>query len=456
VARWMRRPDGLAAWLLLLTAVFNFAPALFTNESLSEAALSTRLIKDGPVLALIAVLLVHVGRSGWSRAAREIKQSASIRLPGRVLRGSATPAEGRAGLFLSICAMGAFMAASVLVVAPPSLGVLASVRYYVLYPALALLLAFSMPTRLRPLAVGVVVLGCLQTVVALLDFMGAWGNTYYAGAVQLVGYVFPRAIGTLGNPNNLGIFLAFALILVVSTGCWRTRWGRVASAVLAVGLVLTFSKAVVLALALTYSGALWTWSRHRPTRDAVLVGVGVLGLVAIFTSTRVTAADGLLGLFGHRGGTTYDGLYTWLEGPFAFLVGHGFAAQASVDATGALQETVTDNMALGLAVEGGLVGLLLFALMVSFGLRLILQHPVSQRLGTVSRRYAVLFLIYTPLAPNFRLFPGALLFWVLVGLCASATRKAAESVPVVQLSEGDTAVRRHPQAAPVEQESTFP
>lgn len=263
---------------------------------------------------------------------------------------------------------------------------------------------------------------------------------------KLVGYIFPRAIGTLGNPNNLGIFLAFALILVVSTGHWRTRLGRVTLAVLALGLVLTFSKTVVIALVLTYAGAIWTWSRRRPIRDAVLVGAGFLTLVTVLVTSRATAPDGVLGAFGSRGGTYYDALSEWVAGPFEFMFGHGFASQISVDATGGLIEKGTDNMALGLAVEGGLVGLLLFAFVVSVGLRLVLQRSASGVLGRVSRRYAVLFLIYTPLAANFRLFPGALFFWILVGLCAAADRQGPEGAAMAPARED--AVQRSDSLAP--------
>lgn len=422
---WIRRPDGLLAWVLLLAAVFNFTPALFTNESLTEAALSTRVVKDAPVLILIAMLLVQVGHSRSRGAHRGVSDHPSIRGLGRVLRGCGTPAEDRAALFLAVSGMGAFVVMSLLLVSSPSLGVLASVRYYVVYPALALLLALSGRANLRPLAIGVVILGCLQTLVAVLDFMGAWGPTYYAGEVELAGYIFPRAIGTLGNPNNLGIFLAFSLIIVVSAGEWHTGWGRAALIVLAVGILLTFSKTVVMALALSYAGAVWAWGRRQGARKAMLLLGVLVFLVVLMASSRATAPAGVLGAFGSRGVTANRALGEWLEGPFEFFLGHGFGSEVYVDAAGALQERVTDNMALSLAVEGGIVGLLLFTLIVAVGFRLIFHHSASQTLGRVSRRYAVLFLAYTPLASNFRLFPGALLFWILVGLSASVDRRGA-------------------------------
>src|SRR4051794_9050995 len=39
-----------ALWLVLLTAMLNFTPALFTTKGLNEAPLWTKAVKDGPAL----------------------------------------------------------------------------------------------------------------------------------------------------------------------------------------------------------------------------------------------------------------------------------------------------------------------------------------------------------------------------------------------------------------------
>jgi hypothetical protein len=417
---WLRRPDGLVAWLVLLVAVFNFTGALFSSESVTEEALWTKVLKDLPILALLVVLALHVRRdpAGRARVALVREALSPRRVPRGLLRGASTY-EMLAALLVLAALMAVLMVFSGLVVDPPSLGVLVSARYYVIYPLLSVAIAVAGPLRLRPLAIGVVALGCLQTGVAILEYFETFGRSYYFGLVEFAGYLYPRAIGTLGNPNNLGIFLSLGIFLVLSAGPWRWRWRSAALVVLGVGLLLSVSRTAPLALvvALGIVGV-------RPGRGRIALGVAgavaVVLVVALSSGARLGTDPSTAGSFGNRGDTAANALRIWTEGPRSFLVGRGFDAQTSVGADGTVAETVIDNMILAIAVEGGLVALLLLAGIAALGVRMAYLASPRSSLGTVGRRYAWFLLVYTPLAVNFRLFPGALFFWVIVGSCAGA------------------------------------
>jgi hypothetical protein len=417
MASWHRRPDGLVAWLVLLVAVFNFTGALFTNQSVTEEEVWMKVLKDLPVLALFLVLLMHVRRNdAWRDLVARVRPALAPRRVARTLLRGGSAQQVAAALLAVILMMGAFMAFSFLTVERPSFGALASARYYLFYPLLALAVALAGPLRMRPLAVGIVVLGGVQTVLAVMDYFGVFGATYYFGLTEFAGYLYPRAIGTLGNPNNLGIYLSLALILVISTGEHRSRWGKLAIAVLLVGILLTVSRTAPIALLIAFAGSLWGGRGSRRLMNTLLALGGVAIAFALTAGSRLGV--GSSGIFGSRGATAENALALWTEGPRAFLIGHGFASQATVGANNAVQETVIDNMALAIAVEGGLVALVLLTAIIVLGIRMALFAPATTRLGTVARRYGLFFLVYTPLAVNFRLFPGVLFFWVLAGLSA--------------------------------------
>lgn len=394
--------------------MLNFAPAQFTTESLDESATWTRAVKDGPVVALVIVLLLD---PRVRARLRMLMDQLSLSTVSRALRSDATPQALLSGLLLAAAALGAFMALSSAVLQAPALGTLVSARYYVLYPVVAVLLACLRPPRLRPFGVALLVLGCLQTVLAVLDFFGVLGVTFYFGQIQFAGYSYPRAIGTLGNPNNLGLFLGLVVIVVVSTVGIRRWSGRLALLVLTVGIVLTLSRTALIALGVTLVVAVVA-SQHRRHRWTLAVGLALLFgvLLVLAAGSRNGSGASLSGIWGNRGDTAQNALQQWTSGPQSFLVGHGFASVSSVTDGGSLSNVVVDNMPLSIALEGGLVGLLLVAWMVVMAVRLALLAPRDSPLGVVSRRYAILFLVYAPLSINLRLFPGSLFFWMLMGL----------------------------------------
>ncbi len=182
-----RRARELVVWVLLVACAVNFYAALYTVTSLETEPLSQKALKDIPLLLLFATA-VMVNRS--SEGLRSFKRA--LWIWGLVFAGI---------LFL----WGGDL-----------FGIAATARYYIAYPLAAVAVSRlglnESETRgaLKLLAF----LGVAEALIALAELWGL-GTTFYAGYVHLVGRTLPRAIGTLGNPNNLGIFLALTAIVFV-------------------------------------------------------------------------------------------------------------------------------------------------------------------------------------------------------------------------------------------------
>lgn len=423
---------SIALWTLLLTALLNFTPALFTNESVSEAAIWTKLLKDLPVVFLFGILLLEIVR----------RRRINLRDKRLAEKGSERH-NARRWLAYSVSALAAFMLFSAFAVSSPSLGFLVSARYYVLYPLLAIALSCVDWTNreVTRLTTGIVAFGIFETIVAVPNFLGAFSDTFYAGHVKLAGDVYPRAIATLGNPNNLGMFLGLALVLTI----WNPARlsGRVRAAaisILSLGIVLTFSKTVILALGITLLIlAVKESGRTRVYGIAIASGAAFLVLIAYLMRTGTEVSE--TALVGTRLDTASAAFEQWTETPRSFLLGQGFAAQADVSAGGTITETVIDNMPLALAVEGGVVGLALFALVVYFGVRGLFLERAPGRFIVASRACVTFFIIYTPFAVAFRLFPGALFFWLIVGISLALVERQ-HALDRVEMPREQTPVSR--------------
>lgn len=409
-------------WAVLLVAVLNFAPAQFSSSYLADPSTWMRLVKDVPLVLLVAAL-------GWQllrhRPAWHLSDIRGLlaRVSVRVFARDAPVGSVLATLVVLLALLAGFMLVSTAATGAGPLGSFVSARYYVLYPALALLLALSGPFEVKHLAVGMVILGAMQTGLAVADYAGWIGPTFYAWHVEYAGHIYPRAIGTLGNPNNLGLFLGLASLVVLGSGAWGTRRGKLALAVLVLGIILTGSKTALIALAL--AGLLsrplrarqWSWRRIALLSGAL---VACMLAIVVMASQRLGAERSLSGALGTHGESARLGFESWFESPASVLFGQGFDAQATVTAGGEVQENPVDTMALAVAVEGGLVALVGVAIVVALGCRLIWMQSRRSVLGTIGRGFAILMVVYAVISVSFRLFPGALLFWIVVGLCASS------------------------------------
>jgi hypothetical protein len=387
---------------VLVFATLNFTPTLFQTVSVSDEAPWTKVLKDVPVLALTLLLFMILLRDPRARAAAR-ERASELKVPIALL----------GALFI-------LMLLSFVLVAAPTLGTFVTARYYIGYPLLALLVALTPgPPRLAErLAAVLLILAGLEVVLAIADFAGLFGSTYYSNHVRLGPYLVTRAIGTLGNPNNLGVFLGLALILVVS-GLPRGisgRWSLPVIGALVLGAALTFSKTIIIGIV-----GILAWSVLRRShgvigrlRAGAVIVAGLTVLVLAGTSRR-GAGLSLEGIAGSRQDTITDAWRNWTSDGYHFIFGEGWASLSDV-LDGRLSETVTDNMFLTLGLETGLIGLLLFTALCTWLLVALFRLHRESRLAQASFTFAVFFCCYAPIAINFRLFPGALLFWLLGGL----------------------------------------
>lgn len=421
------RSRELLLWLTIIVAVLNFTPALFHAQSLTSESLSQKALKD--ILILLLGVMAFGVYTGPKREANSVKRLVS-QLIGSCL------------LFALV------MLADVLARGGPVAAFFTSLRYYAIYP-LAVIAVWQLrlsPSEVRRLLRGIAVVGALEGVLAVLNFLGIVGTTYYDSYVHLGGGAYSRATATLGNPNNLGLFMGLAAILLLNRTLFSDWRARLLLLPVALGLLASFSKTATVALALALvSQGLFSGAQSLTRARAILVA----GVAAVFGYVIVagrlggsTSAEALLG--GRSAGDSLA-LGQWTHDALSTLTGTGYGILSAQIGSDATSSQAVDNMPLFVAVEGGLIGLLLGVGIVVLGMRLV---RASRRLSgdpvIISiETYCVFFLLYSPVAVNFRLFPGALLFWLLVGFAVTLSegRVFASRPPTLGREPERSAVR---------------
>jgi hypothetical protein len=404
------RPAELAVWALIAACVLNFAPALFSSENIVREPLWQKGLKDAPLLVLFLVALLVPGRRTTDDPAME-----------RLRRGY--------GWLLAVLA-GA-MTVDVLVRGTALLTFLVSLRYYVLYPALVLAvwrLDLNRPEVTR-LVKGIALVGAAESLLAVVNFVGLVGDTYYRGYLHIAGEEFTRATATLGNPDNLGVFLGLPTMMLLSGAAFRGTWARILLCVVLIGMALTLSRTAALALIVVVLLSLPLRRPAFPDRWKVVTALVLAAAVAVAAlSVRGVDASAPSDLLGARVDTVPLAFTRWISDPGVFLIGEGYGTQSETAGPGlpTAEQPVIDSMPLFLALEGGVVAVVLFALLVVTTFRLAIraarEDPSALRSGALG--YGAFFLAYTPVLVNFRLFPGAPLFWLFLGLAAGALGSA--------------------------------
>ena len=397
-----------ALWVAAAVATLNFVPQLFTSDSLVDEPTWRKAIKDLPLAVIFGVALVRGVRPGGAIADRA-----------RRIYG------------IPFLVLIAFMAIDFLVRGPGLPEFLVSARYYVVYPLLvwaAFRLDLERRTVMRLSAV-LCAIAVVESFLAVYEFTGVLGPTYYADYVAFGDETRARAIGTLGNPNNLAVFLALPALLLAAGVTVRGLLRWLLFGLVCVGVILTFSKGVALALAVAFLVLDHLLSREvRPLRTGAIAAVGI----GAFLFATLSRADefSTFSIFGGRGEVASDAFDTWTGDLTSFLFGEGFGSQVDI-VEGGLAPVVTDNMALMLALEGGAVALGLFVIVVVQAFRALTEarRADSSPLMAALYAYAVFFLLYSPFVVNFRLFPGAMLFWLVVGVALRLGASSSASRP---------------------------
>jgi hypothetical protein len=353
---------------IIILGVLTFATALYTPQNLQDQSIVLKAAKDLPLAALFLTSLSVQRRPGLGR------------FKGRLLMWG--------------IAFGALVAIS----PQPPLGVLVDIRYLILYPlaAVAMWRLDLSADEIRRVMRTLVILGVIEACIAIAQALG-FAPSYYT----TVG-IAPRAIGTLGNPNNLGLFLGMAFLVAI--GKLDGRQHRLSLLILLCGIAVTFSRAtpVALALALVLPGGF-------PRRFKVLIGLVLLVALALLA---VHVREEISG--GSRGEQQSAAFFEWTSSSRTLFFGEGPGAQRNV-ANGEIEVlAVPDSMVLTLALDGGLVALVGFGLVLLEALRQLRPSPAWP--------IGLFFLAFTLVYSNFLLFPTALFFWIIVGAEAREPR----------------------------------
>ncbi len=184
-----------------------------------------------------------------------------------------------------------------------------------------------------------------------------------------------RASGVIANPNFLGLALACGLSWIVVTAIWQGAQGRpevttwLAPIITAAGiaLILTFSRAAIVALGVGMIAALARRSLRAAGGLAAATAIAALLIYPLFVQVRLGQTFGEASPAGEAAFAESDRLraqiaesavMAFLDAPIA---GHGFATFREISPTYSGQSILTSahDLYLKVAAEQGLIGLAL-------------------------------------------------------------------------------------------------
>lgn len=175
-------------------------------------------------------------------------------------------------------------------------------------------------------------------------------------------YYFSRFTGGAKNPNQLGLYLVAALVLLIHV---PQMWVRLVVASLAVFFGVASLSDAFLAAVLVPPLVLITLMILPPR--AALYALPMLLLFGCIVFISSGFLDSLIGQWeyadegGSRAQLYLSALEAWLDTPFSIMLGHGAGSFSGID--GPFQGAEAHNTALDMAMIAGVFGLFLFPLM---------------------------------------------------------------------------------------------
>jgi O-antigen ligase len=241
-----------------------------------------------------------------------------------------------------------------------------------------------------PFLAALLISGTLAAALAILAAAGALGRPL--DALISRPDEISRAVGPFGNPNYFGQYLASAIALaaalLLAGPPARFAWLlAVGGLILAAALALTMSRGAFVAL----FGGLVALALTRSTRlGAAVVVVGVLISLFVYPAfidwrlggTNLTATAAALARSDEaRLGGVLAGLALFDASPI-FGVGFGQYSSMAVTLAGSPEPIAAHNWYLNVLGEAGLVGTVLWLLLlVSVAWRIRSTHPVARPIG---------------------------------------------------------------------------
>ncbi|MGF4042272.1 O-antigen ligase family protein [Paenarthrobacter nitroguajacolicus] len=254
------------------------------------------------------------------------------------------------------------------------------------------------------------------------------------------GYV--RAAGMAAHPLEYGVVLtssfpmALTLALTDKNKNWLTRWLPVAAITLA--SVLSVSRSALIAVAIAFVVLIPVWSKAT-RRRAYLAISGLLLLMSFITPGMLGTLRGLFTVGADDSSiTSRTNGYSTAFGMLANnpIIGRGFG-------TFLPEYVIVDNQYLGLLVELGVVGLLLFIALIVTGLSCALRSRVYAADDTMRQVSQAVLASVAAIAATFGFFDGlsfpmaaAMLFFML-GVAGALWR-------ITQEEQGDSLKLQRP------------
>lgn len=276
-----------ACWLFLALPVRRTAPlafmllALVYIQAVSDEAyvrdvpLSTRYVRDG---LLLLMLFVYIIRGG------------SLNIYPRQ--------------FIGLFIVGGLGGLSLL--RAGDIETVSLIRYFTVVPLLGFVTANCLRREgvdaSRLIARTVVTVGTASALVGIMQTTGVIAGGFYSGYTTLG---LSRSVGIIGQPNNQAFLLTLALASCRMPGVVGARARTLLLTLLAVGTVLTFSRAAILLTAIVFIMPIRVSNTsHKPKQASRVLAVG-----AILALPYVAAARGVSSLFdASRQALTSDAL----------------------------------------------------------------------------------------------------------------------------------------------------
>lgn len=292
-------------------------------------------------------------------------------------------------------------------------------RYFIFYPLLGMMFmgAFNSIRKMTVffrcyifVAIAVVLLGVFEVCTNHISF--------YSGYVSF-GPIHQRMVSSLGNPNNLGFFLQFPLLYLMSGVFLKTtRISKVIIPLLfiVIGIFLTFSRTsfVVALMGIMFISLMADNFRAF----GLSVFFSVIGLGAIFI-VQGGRTDG--GFLGSRIDMFTKFISESMESAEVFLFGRGLGYGIVHLGIGeGVKAEGTDNILTDLLRKSGLIGMSLFVTFITsitFSCikvwRQITTLPVKRMYLTLMAWHFV-FLLFSFAGQAFILYPSVFIYWITV------------------------------------------
>ncbi|MFF7179524.1 O-antigen ligase family protein [Streptomyces sp. NPDC008121] len=282
----------------MATAVAVAAPLDGARDEVRDGV--RRVVALSPVLAVIALLLVPSagGAEGGTGGTGTIADAASGLLVliclVRVVRGGARPLTRWAAFVLGLPVLGICLAAITSQDPAASLpGVARYVQIFVLVPA-AVLLTIRDRRDFAVVAWALVALGLVQGAVGVTQYLTGTGASYMGEDVRAVGTFGPTDVMGMATVVSYGLVVVTGIALGSGRGRARTA-ALVCAGLLAVPLVLSFSRGAWIATVLACAIQLLLSGLRRAGRVALVTGalgvvlVGGLGIGSAMVKERVAS-----------------------------------------------------------------------------------------------------------------------------------------------------------------------